>query len=55
MHELFCKAGLKLEVSKISAWPNLLIKRCYVNSEFDDFSDRELMNFTSSLIASKKI
>ena len=53
MHDLFTKEGFILFKENFGRWSKLPIKRKYINSDFERFSDSELMNVTSSFLATK--
>ena len=53
MHRKFKKFGFKMVWEKYSQWPLLPLKRKYMHNDFKSYSDQDLMNVTSSFIASK--
>ena len=53
MHRKFKIIGFKMVWEKFSKWPSLPVKRKYIHNEFQEYSDTDLMNSTSSFIASK--
>ena len=51
MHDKFSKAGFKLIKENFGKWEKLPLKRKFINKEFKNFSNDQLMNSTSSFIA----
>ncbi len=53
MHKKFKRLGFKMVWENFSKWPSLPLKRKYIHNEFQEYTDADLMNSTSSFIASK--
>ena len=53
MHNLFKKYNFEFYYENFSSWVNMPIKRRYIDKYFHKYSNKELMNCTSSFIAKK--
>ena len=53
MHKIFKNNGFEFYFENFSKWKKLPIKRKYINTYFSKYTDKELINCTSSFIAKK--
>ena len=54
MHKKFIDSGFEIISQNFGSWKELPLKRKYIHKEFSKYSDKELINCTSSFIAKKK-
>lgn len=54
MHEKFIESGFEIIYQNFGSWAKLPLKRKHIHKDFNKYSDKELNNCTSNIIAKKK-